>query len=313
MDYGTIIGRAWTITRRYTWLWIPGLLVVGLGSGNVDLALPGGFDIAGLREAITFDVQAVSGIVATIGVLTLFGLALWVLGVIGRGALVAAVDGITREDEVSLITALEGGLRYFGRLFWIGLPAAVPALLLVFLSFILMLPGVSDDTLAGVVTLCLLPLCCLLVAASLSLTLIQHFADRAAIIEDLEPAAAYQRGWAVLRQNRSRITGLALTWAALTLLARLLLLLPAGGVILPVLFLSVSGVSVSAGPLAVVCLAVFLSVLAFLLHALLSVFTSAMWTLAYRDCTGLPVSLHDVEIDDTAADAADNDHEETNR
>ncbi len=292
MDYGAIIGRAWEITRRFTWLWILGLLVVGLGSGNVDLTLPNGFDLAGREEVTPLGAQPVMGVVVLTGLLASIGVGLWVVGAVARGALIVAVDQIEREGGASLVDAWNGGVQAFGRLFLIGLPVAVPALLLTFLTYVSVLPGVGEGTIDGlgnIVTLCLAPLCCLLTGASLVLTLVQTFADRAAILEDRGPGQAYRRGWEVLTANRGRLTGLAATWALLTLIIRLLITLPSTGLILPVLFLGVVGTPVGTGPLAMVCLAGFLTMLALLLFALVSVFTSALWTLAYRDCAGLSV------------------------
>ena len=47
METGAILGRAWVITRRYSWLWIIGLFLTGMASGNVDLTLPGGSNVTG--------------------------------------------------------------------------------------------------------------------------------------------------------------------------------------------------------------------------------------------------------------------------
>ncbi len=301
MDYGTMISRAWVVTRQYTWLWILGLLVLGLGSGNIDLSLPSGFDVTGLAVAEPLGPSAVMGVVILTGLLALVGVALWVLGALARGALISAVDQIEREGGESLVDAWLGGVRCFGRLFLIGLPVAVPALLLTFLTYVAALPGIAGegviDGLGNVVTLCLLPLCCLLTAASLVLTLAQAFADRAAVIEDLGPGEAWRRGWQVFSGHLDRLPALVVMWALLTIVVRLLVTLPTTGLILPVLFLGVAGAPVGTGPLAVVCLSGFLTVLAMLLFSLVSVFTSTLWTLAYRDWIGLPPGDWTADLD----------------
>lgn len=301
MDYGTMISRAWVITRQYTWLWILGLLVLGLGSGNVDLSLPSSFDITGMAATDPLLPSAMMGVIILTGLLATVGVALWVVGALARGALISAVDQIEREGGASLVDAWLGGIRCFGRLFLIGLPVAAPALLLTFLTYVAALPGSAGgmviEGLGSVVTLCLLPLCCLLTAASLALTLIQAFADRAAVIEDLGPGAAWRRGWSVLVEHQDRLPALAVVWALLTVVVRLLVTLPTTGLILPVVFLGVVGAPVGSGPLAVVCLAGFLTVLAMLLYALVSVFTSTLWTLAYRDWTGLPPGKWAADLD----------------
>ncbi len=79
---------------------------------------------------------------------------------------------------------------------------------------------------------------------------------------------------------------LAGMWALLTGIARLLVALPTTGLILPVLLLGVAGEEVAVGSLAATCLAGLLTVVALLLYAVTGVFTSALWTLAYRSLLG---------------------------
>jgi hypothetical protein len=138
------------------------------------------------------------------------------------------------------------------------------------------------------VTACLLPLCCVLVAVDTLLGLVQHFADRAAVIEDLPPLAALRRGWRVLTGHLPQAGVLAAIWLFLLLVARLLIVLPLAGVVMPVLFLGVVAPSVEASTLGVTCLTGFALAGGLLLFAVIGAFTSAIWTVAYRDWAGLP-------------------------
>jgi hypothetical protein len=309
MDTGALITRTWHISRRYTWLWILGLLVVGLGSGNVDLTLPTAFNISEGDPAAAYTTTSMMGVMFLTGVLALFGVALWVVGAIARGGLIVAVDRISRDEPVTLVDAWNGGVRYFGRVFLIGVPVAIPALLLTFITYAGALPGMTwqpDGTgvLLDVVTLCLMPLCGVLVIMSLLLTLVQLFADRAAILEDLGPLDAIARGWEVLQANRRDLLTLGGLWALLTALVRLLLLVPTSGVILPVLFFSVAGVAVSPVSLPMLCLATFLTALAFVLYALCSVWMSAIWTLVYHACLAPEPAQFDSNDDAATGTAA---------
>jgi len=292
MDYGAVIGRAWQITRQHAWLWILGLLLVGLGSGTLDLALPSGFDMTGNAAIPQYSVESVAAIVALVGASALIGLALWIVGVTARGALIAAVNTVENGTKTSLRTAWANGGEHFGRLFLIGLITAVPGLLLAFLTFVAALPGVAGSAggqvIVMTVTACLLPLCCVLVAVDAILGLVQHFADRAAVIEDLPPLAALRRGWRVLTGHLPQAGVLAAIWLFLLLVARLLIVLPLAGVVMPVLFLGVVAPSVEASALGVTCLTGFALAGGLILFAVIGAFTSAMWTVAYRDWAGLP-------------------------
>ncbi|MCZ7546881.1 MAG: hypothetical protein M5R40_26675 [Anaerolineae bacterium] len=112
-------------------------------------------------------------------------------------------------------------MENFGRLFLIGLVTAAPGLALAFLTFVAAVPAMTgayfgDAGLGGVISAtvvaCFLPLCCVLALAGLGLGLIQHFADRAAVLEGLPPGPAFRRGWAVLRSHLSEALVLFIVW-----------------------------------------------------------------------------------------------------
>lgn len=291
METGAILGRAWVITRRYSWLWIIGLFLTGMASGNVDLTLPGGSNVTG-GAAEALSVPAVMGVMFVAGVLAVFGVALWVVGALARGALIVAVDRIEAaadEDEpaFSLSEALTAGVAHFGRVFLIGIPVAVPALLLTFVAYAGALAGlagaVGSRGLDRMLALLLL-LCGALVLMSLVLTLVQHFADRAAVLEGLSPLAAYRRGWSLLWHHRHKLRGVTIFWVGLTVGLRLLLALPTTTLMLPILFAGIAGQPLASPALAVLGIAGFLSVMVSLLFAVGNVLASTVWTLAYRAC-----------------------------
>lgn len=286
METGTILSRAWVITRRYTWLWILGLVMTGMGSGNVDLTLPLTPDVTGAR-AETLSIPAVMGVIFVAGVLAVLGVALWVAGAVARAALIVAADRLIGADDDSPLTlgeAVQAGIAHFGRVFLIGIPTAIPALLLTFLAYAGALAALAGDTALNGVLSVLLALCGVLVLMSLALTLVQHFADRAAVLEGLPPLAAYRRGWSLLWNARQALRGVLALWVGLTLGLRLLLAVPTTGLILPVLFAGVTGSPLAPAALPVLCVAGFLTVMVSLLFAVANAFAGVLWTLAYRAC-----------------------------
>ena len=92
MDYAAIIGGAWGITRRYTWLWVLGLLVVGPGSGSVDLTLPSGFGVAGVEEVVPYQALSAIGLIVVTGLLVVVGVGVGGWGGERGGARGVAVD-----------------------------------------------------------------------------------------------------------------------------------------------------------------------------------------------------------------------------
>lgn len=301
MNPGAIWSQAWRLARQHSWLWLPGLFLAGLGSGNVDLTLPGTLNAVGDRTLI-YSVPDVMGIVFLSGVLAVGGVALWVAGAVARGALIVAVDRLADDQPIDLATALAAGVAHFGRLFLIGLPVAIPALLLTFVAYTGALASLSGPaaTASNLVLTVLLPVCGLLVITSLALTLVQHFADRAAVLEDLGPLAAIRTGWSELVTHARQLRGTIAGWAALTVLVRLLLVLPTTGLMLPVLFSMVAGGGLAMPGLLLLAVAVFLTVILVLLLAVVNVFMSALWTLVYRACRAAPPQAPTTHLEEPA-------------
>jgi len=289
MSTSAILGQAWRLARQHPWLWLPGLFLVSLASGNVDLALPGTLNAVG-GGTLVYSVPEVMGIVFLIGVLAVGSVALWVASAVARGALIVAVDHLADDRPIDLAGALAGGVTYFGRLFLIGLPVAIPALLLTFVAYTGVLGSLSDPAGAASNPLqtVLLPLCGVLVIMSLGLTLVQHFADRAAVLDDRGPLAAIRAGWGELVTHARELRGTIAVWIVLTVAGRLLLALPTTGLLLPVMFSMVAGGGLEMSGLLLMAVALFLTVMLVLLLAVVNVFTSALWTLAYRACRAAP-------------------------
>ncbi len=285
MDYSSIVGQAWRLTWRHKWLWLAGLLAtLGVGGNTAGGGAPTGIDAGGAwtADAITPDRLAV--ILGIGGVLLLVGIILWVLSVIARGALIAGIDRLERDGVCTPGQAWTAGVENFGRLFLIGLITAVPGLALAFLTFIAAMPamtGTAGGVLSATFVACFLPLCCILTLAGLVFGLIQQFADRAAVLENLAPLAAFKRGWAVLKGRLGDLFILFVIWAVIAWFFQLLTL----GVIalvIPLAFRLVYGAAVDFGALFLTLIGVAIGIMAVLIFGVFNTFTSAMWTQAYR-------------------------------
>jgi hypothetical protein len=298
MSYGKILGRAWEITWRWKLLWVFGFLV-SLGQGGTR----GGNSFNWVEERRGyyphFDIPPEIGglLVALACVGVIIGIALWVLSVIGRGALIGGVQQVEEEGSTNLGRAWRAGVSRFWTLFGIGILTGLPILIMVVLIVAAFVgPLVADVAISGgdepgaglaLSLLCGVPLCCLTVAVGVVLSQIQKYADRAAVLEGLGWIEAVKRGWQVLKEN---LAPTVVFWF-IFLGIGLLLLIVVGG---PVLLLSLPFVGAVAssdpGPWLVVpmiCGGLLIVIVWAVVGAVVETFTSATWTLAYRAMTGM--------------------------
>jgi hypothetical protein len=287
MDYGRILSRAWTIVWEHKWLILLGVLVAlgssngggaGGGGGNVDL-LSGEQDFDFRLPDIEGDLGLpVALIVAVVLVLVslaiVVGLILWVVATISRGGLIAGVNAIDAGATSSFGGAWEAGWRKGWRLLGIGVLPAIPALILVIVGLgvtgvfaaIYGLMGERTAVIPGAgLGVFWVTLACIFVPIALVLNLLQAFANRACMLEDLGVIASYRRGLNVLVQN--------LGPAVVLFLFQIVI----GAVLAVALFLP--------GLIMVICC--ILWPLLLLIRGAISAYFSTMWTLAWREWTGL--------------------------
>ena len=302
MDYGKVLGRAWEITWRWKVLWILGFLAslgraAGGGrnpsyhTGGSDWGGPAGFEIP----------PELVGILCGVGCLALIiGIALWVISVMARGGLIAGVQQVEDRRVTSFLAAWRVGRGRFWTLFGIGVLAAIPLIVLVVLGVLFLGFGVYISTQAtgdplgprgawGVLAplfLCGGTFCCGILILTAILAQIRIYAERAAILEDLGWIDAFKRGWEVMKENLGPtiilwliffVIGLALALLAFSVLLALFLPLIA-------ILTSTDLGTWAIGPLC--CGGLVAVSVTILLSAVVETFTSATWTLAYRELTG---------------------------
>jgi hypothetical protein len=286
MNYGEIIGRAWALTWRTKRLWLLGLLVtIGVGGNTAGGTSPTGANPGGAEPIRAFSADQLVLLLGIVGVLMVLAITLWVVSVIARGALIAAVNRLERDGVCTLGQAWADGVHNFGRLFIIGLITAIPGLLTAFFTLMAAIPALTGagvgGALSATVYACFVPLCCTLALAGLVLGAIQLFVDRAAVVEDLSVGAAFSRGWQMLRANISDLFLLFVLWAIISWVFHFLSL-PVGVLAIPAVFQVVSGGGAAAGGLLLAALGLVVAIVAVLAFSVFNFFASAMWTLAYR-------------------------------
>jgi hypothetical protein len=135
---------------------------------------------------------------------------------------------------------------------------------------------------------CGLAFACGLMIVGLVLAQIRIYAERAAVIEGLGWIDAFGRGWEVLKENLGPTIILWIIFFFIGLALALLIGATMAVLMLPFLALlnSADPASWTIGPLC--CGGVVVAVVFAVIVAFIETFTSATWTLAYRDLTGHP-------------------------
>lgn len=281
MDYGKLFTRAWDTLWKNAFLILLGVLAVlgGSGSGGAgqsrfafqgsdfqwdDL---GSFDPGSMFHNWDASVFAIGGIFLLVGVLVLFGLVLWALGLIARGGLISGVDDLESDRPTNFITAFQAGWSKGWKLLGIGLVPAIPGLiLLVIVISSLAFTGLMNGS-SGIGAFApILFVICLFVPIMLVVSVLSTFATRACMLEDTGVIASYKRGLEVLGDN----LGPALILFALQVVIN---------IGLGILFLI---------PSILAALCCLLWPLLILIQAAFVTFYSILWTLAWREWVGYP-------------------------
>ena len=301
MDYGKVLSRAWQITWRWKVLWILGFLAaLGRGWGGTNTSYTTGQEDWSRQYGVQVP-PAVWGIVAAVCCLAiLIAIALWVVSVIARGGLIAGVQQVEEESSTRFGQAWRAGARRFWTLFGLSILTALPTLIVIVIGavvFALLIAGTvgafdnareaagSVGILASV--LCGGTLCCGAIVLSIVLNQIRIYAERAAILEGMGWIDAFKRGWQVLKEN---LGPTLIFWLIFLVIGLILGTVVFGGMAVVALPFLAAFSQTDPGPwiMVPICFGGALGILVFaFIGSVVETFTSATWTLVYRELTGL--------------------------
>jgi hypothetical protein len=304
MDYGRIISRAWEITWRWKVLWILGFLAaLGNGSGGSNSVFRLASGNTPNNPLPHFNLPPNLGaLLAGVGCLAfIIVIVLWVLSVMARGGLIAGVGQIEDEGTTSLGSAWQVGRQRFWTLFGIGfLLVVVPAIVLGIIGLIGALGfagsiaaaaagnnqgGLAGGLIVGLVA-CACTFICGVVIVFAVLGQIRIYAERAAILEGMNWTAACGRGWQMLRAH----FGPTLVLWLIFLVIGIALAAVIAAVLLPILLPITLAYNSSQAPnwlaLPLIGAGLIGVLVGAVIGSVVQVFTSATWTLAYRELTG---------------------------
>ena len=312
MELGYVLRRAGQITWRHRLLWIFGILVslgmigtrIGVSSSQWELAaqeLP-----PGLRQPV---VDFLNGpYVATVeAVLTvlgfIIGLGLMVLSVLGRIGLVHQVRAVEEYGVAVLKGGWLAGKRHLWQAFFIrlllgllvGVIVFVGALPVVVAGFLTGEQEQLEAQVFGVLTagalglICFAPAVCLSLLLSIPISVLQRLSIRVCVFEKLGVRASIIRAWEILREN---LGWLALVWLVLAAAnAGVMVLVGFPLAVVWWLLFSTAWLAMFFSPLFSVILLLLIGLAVWLVASVIGgvveTFSSATWTLAYRELTGM--------------------------
>ncbi|MFC2023566.1 hypothetical protein ACFLT5_02405 [Chloroflexota bacterium] len=312
MNYGKVLSRAWEITWRWKVLWILGFLA-SLGSGGGG----GGGSYSTGQEDLNrwrlegppyVDWPLIAGVIAALVVLALLiGIVLWVISTIARGGLIAGVQQVEDEGTTSFLDAWRVGRKRFWTLFGLSVLSALPLIVAgLALAFTLVLgivtmsgwgdfPGWAGGMGIASAVCCGGALCCGLILMGIVLDQIRTYGERAAILEDLGWLDAFKRGWEVLKENLVPTIILWIIFFVIGVILATVILSSLAIAVLP--FIAIFR-SIEPGPwlvLPLCCGGLLTILIAAVLGSVIQTFTSATWTLAYRELTAyVPIVVPEV-------------------
>jgi hypothetical protein len=312
MDLSYVLRRAWEITWRHKRLWLFGFLV-GLGTVGIRFSTSSSHwertarELPPQAQRVVSDFRSSPYFTVLVVVLVLLGLVvsvgLTLMGALGRAGLVDQVRTAEDVGEVNLRDGWQAGRRHLWPVFLVrlllGLPAAVVTLagLLPVVTTAIVIAGQErpEVVLPGLFAVelalfaCLVPAICLAVLLSVPFSLLQRLAVRACVLEGCTVRESIARAWAMLREHLGPLVLVWLVLVGVGIGVMILIILPLALVALSLVTIALLATLVS--PLLFVGLALVVGLLMWLVGAavngVVETFTSTVWTLAYRELTGL--------------------------
>jgi hypothetical protein len=248
-------------------------------------------------------------ILAVICILFILAIILWVVSVISRGALIAGVAQVEDEGSTSFGRAWAAGRKKFWTLFGLGVLATIPLIILILIGIVFMFLGIAGGVglmdvqePAGITTImsfamvCACLSCCVLVPIVIILEQIRVYGERGAILEDLGWIDAFKRGWQVFKDNLGPTIilwiiffGIGIVIFLISFILVMMIIVPFGIIIG---FTDFGAVSIAS----MICFGLVGVILFAIIRSVLTAFTSATWTLAFRELTGweLPTGIEEI-------------------
>lgn len=309
MDYGELITRAWTITWNNKYLWVLGFLAALTSVGSNGNSINNSFDESNFVNDPQMAAQIGALVIGLMCVFMIIGFILWLLSVAARGGLIDGVNRIDDGEKVTLGEAFSAGTSSIWRLIGVYLLAYLPMIIvgvvIAVLAFMTIGGAIAMDTLIqnpdeaagaiigsmGLLGLCMCLAICALIPLGIVLFFIAEFAARATVIQKMGITDSLSQGWEIFKENLGPIIILWLIMFVIGIgvsFALGIVMLPLSLIVFAPVFASLfrdgtmGGMNIAWTIGGSLCLGIFGA----LLMSVVQTWTSALWTLAYKEFTG---------------------------
>ncbi len=311
MDYGHIVSQGWKITWENKYLWVLGFLAA-LTSSRANSS---SYNFSSEMDPGAFSPEQTAALggafIAIVCIASLIGLILVVIGLIARGGLITAVYDISVGKEMTLGQAFSAGTAKIWPILGMNILLYIPFILMgviIFVAVIMMFAGamgtaVSYETLMleqmdsaawesvfagfGMVLVCMMLLCCVMVILGILLNFINAFAFRGIMIQDMGVMESLSHSWQLIRQNFGEVMILSILFLFIGIgygILTGLLLLPFVFVGMAPLFGGmISGEITTIGLVYGLGFGLCLGFIGAILMSILVTWQSATFTLAYKE------------------------------
>jgi hypothetical protein len=328
MQYGALLSRAWNIVWRNKIIWVFGFLAAlgsGGGGGNFNYrgsgrdfnfpspGQPGAGNLppeveSFLTRLFTDQTLLITLAIAIVCIGLLIGLVVAFISALGHGGMVEMVREVDETEATRFGTGWTTGLRrmlpVFLIRFLLGLPtfivvmAGVIPFLLSFVPLIARngLPDSPDWFFAGGIAtsvfLCFLPALCIGLLITIPLSVLETLAIRALVLEDLGIWGSLRRGWAIFTGNLGQVAVVWLIFLLIGIGIGIVIGLPVAAVaIVAILPLALMTATSPLFAIPLILVIILIALLSAALRSIVEAFTSAVWTLAYRQWTARSVPV----------------------
>lgn len=310
MDYGELITRAWHITWNNKFLWVLGFLAALTSAGSNGNSFQNSFNESDFAANPQLAAQMGAMVLGLTCVFMIIGLILWLLSVAARGGLIDGVNRIDDGEQITLGQAFAAGTSKIWRLIGVYILAYLPLIILGFVVGIVAVMAIGGSVAMGTMMqnpeeagaaiagsmgllgLCLCLLMCALIPVGFILFFVAEFGSRAAVIQDMGITDSLRQGWQVFRANLGPVFIIWLIMLFVGILFSIavgIVMVPAALLVFGPMFISIfnndgamTGMNMVWALGGSICLGIFGA----LLMSVVQTWSSAVWTLAYKQLTG---------------------------
>ncbi len=310
MDIGNLLQRSWNVFWKNKVIWVFG--VVAAFAGGSDYSVNFRFNVSRpvqpgeaifppqLRDFLTSPALPAI-IVVLVVIFVLIGLVFFLVNRLAQGAMIGMADEADRAGSTSLGSGWRTGKGKALRLFLIGILLSLPALILVIPAVVIFLasflpliltaarsgggPARPEAFISGMMGAfgCFCSLICLAAILGLILRLLDRFAIRACVLEDLGIVASIKRGWQVATGNLGYTILLWFGFGIIGLIIGAVLAIPMAALALPAMFSFMESGRFGAQQIVLLLVMLIYGLIAGVgIGGILTSFNATAWTLAYR-------------------------------